>query len=175
MKSPILALALAAALALPLAAQEPKPAKPKAPTEEKKLVPSKNVTVDEAEKLIKDTPGLIVLDVRSPEEFDHEHIKGAINANILGKEFESDIAKLDQTKPVLVHCAAGRRSSMALEELQAKTKFPQIYHMNDGFTAWKKAGKPFDEKPLPKPDRGLPGKPNPRPAAPPAEKPEEKK
>jgi phage shock protein E len=160
MKLPILALLLAGALAWPLSAQETPPAKPKAPA--KPVVPTKLVTPDEAEKLIKETAGLIVIDVRSPEEFDHQHIKGAVNVNVRSDEFETEIAKLDQSKPILVHCQTGNRSTEAVEILQTKTKFPQIYHMGQGLSGWKKAGKPIEENRLPKPDRrGPPGKPAP--------------
>jgi phage shock protein E len=130
---------------LPLFADE-KPAKPAA---EEKQINSKHLTVDETEKLIASTPGLIIIDVRIPEEFDHEHIKGAINVNVFDEAFEKILGKLDQTKPVLVHCASGRRSSRALEQMAGKVKFPTIYHMKDGFNAWKKAGKPFESNPLP--------------------------
>jgi phage shock protein E len=157
MKLRTLALLIISALALPLHAQETPEPKAKAPA--KPGVPAKNVTPDEAEKLIKDTPGLIVLDVRTPEEFDHQHIKDAVNVNIRSHEFEGELAKLDQTRPVLVHCASGNRSTEAVKTMQAKTKFQQIYHLNSGIAGWKKAGKPIEEKPLPKPDRrGLPGK-----------------
>jgi rhodanese-related sulfurtransferase len=177
MKQPLLAFLLSAAVAVPLSAQENKPAEPKPPktdkaAEKKPASPVKNVSVDEAEKLIKETPGLTVLDVRSPEEFEHEHIKGAVNANLYGEEFEAQIAKLDRTKPVLVHCGSGRRSTMSIEGPLAKAVFPQIYHMNEGLSAWKKAGKPIEGKPLPKPDtRVLPKKPV---GEKPAEKPPEK-
>ncbi len=110
----------------------------------------KDVTADEAEKLISGTPGLIVLDVRTPEEYDHEHIKGAVNVNLFDADFEKLIAGLDQSKPVLLHCASGRRSSGAIKQMTGKVKFPQVYHMNEGFNAWKAAKKPFEGKPLPK-------------------------
>ena len=143
MKTLFAILSLAVFVAAPISADEGKPAK--AP----KLA-VKEVTVDEAEKLIADTPGLIVLDVRTPEEFDHEHIKGAVNVNLFDADFEKLIAELDQTKPVLLHCAAGRRSTGAISQMTGKVKFPQIYHMNEGFSAWKAAKKPFEGKPLPK-------------------------
>lgn len=155
MKIPFLALVLAG-LSLPLGAQEPKTDAPKAAT--KNALNVKIVTVDDAEKLMKDTPGLQVVDVRTPEEFDHEHIKGAINLNVFDAEFDASIAKLDQSKPILVHCAAGGRAKTAVEQMEGKVKFPVVYNMSTGFSAWKKAGKPFESKPLPKPDaKGLPG------------------
>jgi len=151
MKKLFTILALAAAFTTQLCADEAKPAKtPK--------LAVKEVTVDEAQKLIADTPGLIVLDVRIPEEFEHEHIKGAVNVNVFDTDFEKLIADLDQSKPVLVHCAAGRRSDQAIALMTGKVKFPQIYHMNEGFSAWKAAKKPFEGKPLPKEFKSEPKK-----------------
>ena len=118
--------------------------------------PSKVVTVEEADKLIKETKGLIILDVRMPEEFAHEHIKGAKNVNVHDKDFAKLMSELDQTKPVLVHCAAGRRSTLALQEMAGKVHFPQVYHMTEGFSGWKAAGKPFESKPLPRDEKIVP-------------------
>ena len=122
----------------------------------KPTLPSKVVTVEEADKLIKETKGLIVLDVRMAEEFAHEHIKGAKNVNVHDKDFAKLIAELDQTKPVLVHCAAGRRSTLALQEMAGKVHFPQVYHMTEGFSGWKAAGKPIESKPLPRDEKIVP-------------------
>lgn len=161
MKFSCLALTFAIALALPLRAADAPVEPGKAPTKPASTLNVKIVDVDEAEKLIKDTPGLTIVDVRTPEEFDHKHIKGAININVFDEDFDAKIAKLDPTKPILVHCASGGRSRTACAQLEGKAKFPVIYHMTAGFVGWLKANKPFEEKPLPRPDRGLPGQPEP--------------
>jgi rhodanese-related sulfurtransferase len=135
-------------------AQEQKPPAVK----QRARVEATSVTPDEAEKLIKDTPGLIILDVRSPEEFEHEHIKGAKNMNVHDAEFQKQVAELDQTKPVLIHCQSGRRSAEALQELAGKVAFPKVYHLPSGFKGWKDAKKPIEGKPLPGEGRLGPGK-----------------
>ena len=115
----------------------------KAPAAEKTAkATEKLVTPDEAEKLLKENPGVTVLDVRTPEEFAEGHIKGAVNADVNGDDFEKKVAALDQTKPVLIHCQAGGRSSRAIEEMGNKVKFPTIYHLKSGFKGWKAAEKP---------------------------------
>jgi phage shock protein E len=116
-----------------------------------------DVTPDEAEKLIAETPGLIILDVRTPEEYDHGHIKGAVNLNVLDAAFTAQVAALDQSKPVLLHCQTGGRSVKALTALAGKAKFPKIYHLRAGFKGWKDAKKPFEGKPLPGAGRLAPG------------------
>jgi rhodanese-related sulfurtransferase len=120
------------------------PAAPSAPSGSK--LEATDVTPDQAEKLMTETPGITVLDVRTPEEFERGHIKGAVNLNIFDDDFQQKVAALDQTKPVIVHCQAGGRSSQAVTELAGKVKFPKVYHLRSGFKGWKDAKKPIEEK-----------------------------
>jgi rhodanese-related sulfurtransferase len=127
--------------ALPCHAQ--KAAAPAAPSAKAEAT---DVTPDQAEKLMAETPGIIVLDVRTPEEFERGHIKGAVNLNIFDNGFQQQVAALDQTKPVIVHCQSGGRSSQAVADLAGKVKFPKVYHLRSGFKGWKDAKKPIEEK-----------------------------
>ena len=104
----------------------------------------KDVTPDEAEKLIASHSGIHILDVRTPEEFAEGHLKGAKNINVFDKDFEKQVSSLDPRKPILVHCQSGRRSTEALSELRGKVKFPVIYHLTSGFKGWKEAKKPIE-------------------------------
>jgi rhodanese-related sulfurtransferase len=164
MKSLFALLALAVTPSALLSAQAPAPEPPaKAPdkaAEKPKTAKdrAKDVTPDEAEKLIASKAGLIILDVRTPEEFDHEHIKDALNVNLFDADFEAKLAALDQTKPVLVHCQGGTRSTRALKE--ATMNFPEIYHLRTGIKGWIEAKKPLETKPLPGEGRLGPGKKN---------------
>jgi rhodanese-related sulfurtransferase len=119
------------------------PAKP-APTDKKARV--QDVSPDEAQRLIKESPGLIVIDVRTADEFAEGHIKGAKNIDIFESDFASKIAALDASKPVLVHCASGHRSAEAVGKMKVSTKFPAIYHLKAGFSGWKAAKKPIETK-----------------------------
>ena len=132
---------------LPLVAQS-STEKSSAPAGAAVQVPEKNVSPDEAEKLVAEKK-VIVVDVRTPEEYDSGHIEGAVNINIQAADFAKKLAELDQTKPVLVHCAAGGRSTRSLPVLKEQ-KFPAIYHMNGGFKEWTAAGKPVVKTDLPK-------------------------
>ena len=62
--------------------------------------------------------GAIVIDVRSPQEFDRGHIKGSKNipVNIIQREVNS-IKKLN--KPIITVCQSGARSGMAKSVLKA--------------------------------------------------------
>ena len=105
---------------------------------------AKNVSPDEAEKLLKDNPKIVVLDVRTPEEFAKGHIAGAKNVDFKAADFAEKVAALDKSKTYLVHCAAGGRSSKTLDVMKDKN-FGAIYHLNEGFKAWEKAGKPVEK------------------------------
>lgn len=104
----------------------------------------KNVTVADAEKLIKADPKVVIIDVRTPEEFKAGHIAGAKNIDFNGDDFEKQIAALDKSKTYVVHCAAGGRSAQACKIIE-RVKLPSVYHMNEGFSAWSKAGKPVEK------------------------------
>ena len=100
----------------------------------------KHVDAEAAAKLVAEGK-VTVLDVRSPDEFTEGHIKGAKNVNILDKDFEKQLQTVDKTKPVLVHCQAGGRSTRSLPTLE-KLGFTEVYHLDGGLNAWQKAGKP---------------------------------
>jgi rhodanese-related sulfurtransferase len=102
----------------------------------------KNIGVEEFAKLSKDKKS-IVLDVRTPSEFKAGHIPGAVNIDINGPDFEKKVAALEKDKVYLVHCAAGRRSAKACQKLN-ELKFPQLYNLEPGFSAWEKAGQPVE-------------------------------
>lgn len=86
------------------------------------------------EKQIK-TPGIVLLDVRSPEEYNSGHLKGAINYNYNGTDFEKQINTIDKTKPVYVYCQRGGRSAGASEVL-VKKGFKNVYNLTGGIEAW---------------------------------------
>lgn len=135
---PTLSLALLLT-ALPMhAADAPSPSKPLAPA------PSlpRDVTPDEAERILKLNPGMIVLDVRTSEEFSEGHLPGAVNINFFATDFLEKI-KTYEGKPILIHCASGGRSGQALSRLK-DTSFAALYHLKSGFTGWQSAGKKIE-------------------------------
>ena len=110
----------------------------------------KDVTPDEAALLMKGKSPVLVVDVRTPDEFAEGHIPGAKNVDFLGDDFEKQIAALPTDRPLIVHCAAGGRSAKAVAKLSALQKSAQIFHLKSGFNGWKAAGKPIETKPAAK-------------------------
>ena len=93
------------------------------------------------EKLLGEKQGTVVLDIRTAKEFAAGHIAAARNLDFYAADFEKQLADLDRTKTYLVHCASGGRSGRSLEAFK-KLKFESVYHLDGGFNAWQRAGKP---------------------------------
>ncbi len=141
----ILAVALLAAGSYSVMAQNNKPAPNKPAVAAPKPGKYGNVNVEQFEKLSQGT-NVVILDVRTPDEFAAGHMKGAKNIDFIEKDFTEKVAALDKNKTYLVHCASGRRSAQAAEEMVKKLKFTNVYNLEGGINAWQKAGKPVEHK-----------------------------
>jgi thioredoxin len=109
----------------------------------------KNIKTIEAKAFaekINTTQNPQILDVRTPEEFNSDHIENANNVNWLGDSFVKDSEKYDKTKPVFVYCKSGGRSKKATEKLE-ELGFENIYELDGGFLKWDAEGlsKPSDK------------------------------
>ncbi len=104
---------------------------------------AKHVKAEEAAKLVADGT-VTVVDVRTPDEYKEGHIKGAQNIDIASKDFEDQLGKLDKSKPVLVHCQAGGRSTRSLKTFE-ELGFKDVIHLDEGFGGWEAAGKPVEK------------------------------
>ncbi len=62
--------------------------------------------------------GAMIVDVRTPAEYQGGHIKGSVNIPL--QVLDKNIAKLKKEKPVITCCASGMRSGSAKSMLKAK-------------------------------------------------------
>ena len=85
--------------------------------------------------------GVIVLDVRTPEEFSAGHIANAININLEGADFANEVSKLDKSATIAVYCRSGNRSGVATEQM-SELGFTDMYDMQGGILDWEAAGGP---------------------------------
>ena len=98
----------------------------------------------EARELIGKRAGdgnFVLLDVRTPKEFQEERIRGAVDVDFLSKTFREELAKLDRGKTYLVYCRTGNRSNGALKVMKEEG-FRDVYHLDGGIMKWKEAGLP---------------------------------
>ena len=87
-----------------------------APAEE---ITYRQVNMDEAITMMEEGSGYIILDVRTPGEFEEKHIPGAINVanETIGTDEIPELPDMDQL--ILVYCRSGNRSKQASEKLVA--------------------------------------------------------
>ena len=105
------------------------------------------ISVDEFDKKLVETKDVQLVDVRTPEEYQEGHLKNALNYNINGSDFDTELSKLDKTKPVMVYCLGGGRSAEA-SEIMEKKGFSEVYNMQGGIMKWNAANKPTDKNPV---------------------------
>ena len=87
------------------------------------------------------SPGVTVIDVRTPEEFAQGHIEGAVNYNVEGPDFGTQIAGLDPAGTYAVYCRSGNRSQVAVGEM-SQAGVNGIYELESGIVGWQNAGLP---------------------------------
>lgn len=77
------------------------------------------VNAQEAQRMMAESDDYVILDVRTPEEYAENHIKGAIN--VPNESIGDDaIAELpDKKQQIFVYCRSGDRSKQASEKLAA--------------------------------------------------------
>ena len=79
----------------------------------------------------------VIIDVRSPQEFMHEHIPGSLLIPM--SSFDGTKLPDEAGKRIVLMCAGGVRSErMARAALEAG--LDRIAHLGGGFGAWKGAG-----------------------------------
>ena len=104
-----------------------------------------NITIDDANYMIEHEnkyPNLVILDVRTPCEFEKGHLYNAIL--IPHDELEIRIAELEEYRnsPIIIYCKSGARSQQASEILMA-CGFTKVYNMFDGIIGWVDAEYPI--------------------------------
>jgi rhodanese-related sulfurtransferase len=107
-------LLTAAALGLSACQSSPANAQPTTPAAAAARTPQR-VTGAEARKLVAE--GAVLLDVRTPQEFAEVHLEGARNIPL--GSLEGAMSSLPRDRPIVVHCAVGSRSAVAVKLLAA--------------------------------------------------------
>jgi rhodanese-related sulfurtransferase len=92
----------------------------------------RNVSSEEAKQLI-DKNEVVVLDVRTPEEYEEGHIPNSILVPV--QELEFRLNELGKDEHYLVVCRSGNRSTQA-SEILINNKFTNIYNMTGGMNNW---------------------------------------
>jgi rhodanese-related sulfurtransferase len=84
---------------------------------------------------------LVVLDVRTPEEFAAGHLDGATMLDFYEPDFADRLAELDPDVPYLLYCRSGNRSGQTAQ-LMREFGFTDVAEIDGGIVAWDAAGLP---------------------------------
>jgi rhodanese-related sulfurtransferase len=79
----------------------------------------------------------VLLDVRAPQEYEDNHIKGAVNIPVA--DLRTRYKELDQTKRTVLVCSSGNRSGLGTSIL-GQHGFGDLYNVAGGMTGYSTAG-----------------------------------
>ena len=92
---------------------------------------SKYETIDTNKALELIDTGAIILDVRTVDEFNREHIPNAINIPL----DQLDTVEFDKDSTIIVYCQSGMRSKEAVEKM-AEMEYTSLYNLDGGLLNW---------------------------------------
>ncbi|MDA3029920.1 MAG: rhodanese-like domain-containing protein [Actinomycetota bacterium] len=81
---------------------------------------------------------VVVLDVRTFEEFNQSHIPDALNIDVQGDYFTADVTALDKSKSYAVYCRSGKRSVLASEVME-QMGIANVYNLIGGIMEWQES------------------------------------
>lgn len=94
-------------------------------------------TVDQKKfRQLIDKKKMVLLDVRTVDEYKSGHIPNAMQIDVLNKEdFKNRVANLDRKKTYLLYCRSGKRSNEA-KILMKEMGFKKLIDLKGGFANW---------------------------------------
>ncbi len=84
-------------------------------------------------------PDFVILDLRTPGEFESGHIEGALLIDYYSQDFSDNLWALDKSKTYLIYCETAQRSTEAYGLLK-DMDFTTVYLMDQGIVGWENNG-----------------------------------
>ena len=78
---------------------------------------------------------IVLVDVRTPQEYAQGHIENAINIDFYAPDFLKKMNALDKNKDIYIYCRSGHRSGLAAKKLE-QSGFKKIYDLQGGINNW---------------------------------------
>ncbi|MDX1689364.1 MAG: rhodanese-like domain-containing protein [Candidatus Promineifilaceae bacterium] len=100
----------------------------------------KQISPLELQRWLTKNERLTLIDVRTPREYEVEHIQGArlLPLSVLRQRS----GELPHDRPIVCVCRSGARSQAACEQL-ARAGHTQLFNLSGGMIAWKRDGLPY--------------------------------
>ena len=98
------------------------------------------VSTNTADSVIRNTVNVVVVDVRTPEEYLVGHIENAKQIDFYDSRFIDSISTLPKGATIVVYSRTGKRSTEAVAIL-ASLGYSRTFNMLGGFLAWKNEGR----------------------------------
>ena len=96
----------------------------------------KNLDNKSWEKAQKGDDNSVILDVRTPDEYEEKHIPNSLLIDVKdAQNFVAEIEKLNKSKSYYVYCKAGGRSMMACNIME-QMGFSDVSNLEGGITEW---------------------------------------
>lgn len=102
---------------------------------------TKHITIQQLKQAIDDEADVVILDVRTPQEYEAAHIPNAINAPRGLLEFSIWSLVPNQQETIYVYCKTGARAALATKLLN-DLGYKNAFAVDTGGAAWVKAGFP---------------------------------
>ena len=99
------------------------------------------VTPTDAAEVIASDSEVVVIDLRTPDEYAAGIIDGAVNIDFYDTDFAAQLDSLDKDVHYVVYCRSGNRSGQAMGTF-ADLGFAEITEVDGGIVDWYAAGLP---------------------------------
>ncbi len=96
------------------------------------------ISIHRANEIINENSNLIILDVRTPNEFEDGRLNDSINIDFYSETFRNELNKLDKNGTYVIYCRSGNRSGQTFE-IMNELGFMEVYDFGS-FVEWEGAG-----------------------------------
>jgi rhodanese-related sulfurtransferase len=102
------------------------------------------VSPERASEIIDEGDGVVVLDIRTPEEFAQARLAEAVNIDFYADDFEDRLGELDRGTDYVLYCRTGNRTSAA-REIMRELGFESVHEVDGGIVNWYETGLPIEQ------------------------------
>jgi len=105
------------------------------------LATMQNINATDMQKIMKQTPEIYLLDVRTPGEYQQKRIKGGHLIPI--DQLQNRINEIPKNRPIIVYCETGVRSALVGRYLD-QLGYQSVYNLGQGIMGWQVRGYPIE-------------------------------